>query len=171
MIKITPCYLLLGTNLGDKNHNLQTAKTSIEEKLGTIEITSSVYLSEAWGDTNQDSFLNQVVKLNVPFSAREVLETCLQIERQMGRVREKKWGSRLIDIDILYFGDLVNEESDLVIPHPEIQNRRFTLVPLVELDANFVHPKLGRTNAEMLQNCKDELRVEPVTNQISYQVS
>ena len=89
-------------------------------------------------------------------------ETLLDIETRIGRVRFEKWGERKIDIDILYYGDQTINTGNLQIPHPEIQNRRFTLVPLVEIASDFVNPALGKTSVEMLEECPDTLGVEPV---------
>lgn len=156
------CFLLLGTNLGDKESNLQKALYEISVQIGAIITKSSIYSTAAWGKENQDSFLNQVIKITTKKSPKEVLSECLSIEKELGRVRFEKWGERLIDIDILYYDELIMNEDELTIPHPQIQNRRFTLVPLVELEEGYVHPVLQKTQMELLNICKDELEVNKI---------
>src|ERR1044071_8642758 len=147
-------FLLLGSNLGDRLANLDEAK----RQLGNIVATSSVYETAAWGNTNQGSFLNQVVQINAKLYPEDLLKKIQDIEIGMGRRRVEKWGPRIIDIDILFYKDLVINTPDLVIPHPEIQNRRFTLIPLLEL-TNMVHPVLKKTISELLDECNDLLPV------------
>lgn len=155
-------YLLLGTNLGDRKKNLTTAITSIENHLGKIIQKSSIYESEAWGFHDQPAFYNQVVKLITSFSPEELLKKITLIEKKMGRVRHEKWKERLIDIDILYFNDLIINTRQLVIPHPQIQNRRFTLVPLCEISADEIHPVLKKSNLELMEELSDSLRVKKI---------
>ena len=162
------CYILLGTNLGDKLSNLQLAIRQIEENLGTISSASSVYETEPWGRTEQDSFLNQVLCIMTKLDPLETLASCLKIEKAMGRVRFEKWKERVIDIDILYFNDEIYTSPSLVIPHPEIQNRRFTLEPLVEISPDHVHPKLLKTNKKLLAICDDLLKVNVFSPQINH---
>ncbi|MEO9802579.1 MAG: 2-amino-4-hydroxy-6-hydroxymethyldihydropteridine diphosphokinase [Reichenbachiella sp.] len=153
------CFLLLGTNIGDKRHNLLQARELISARAGVILTSSFVYQTSAWGKEDQDDFLNQVLYLKTSFEPKELLNLCLEIEKKLGRVRFEHWGERLIDIDILYFENLVIEDDELIIPHPEIQNRKFTLVPLVEIAADYLHPKLKQTNKDLLGLCTDPLDV------------
>ena len=153
-------YLLLGTNLGDRLSNLQRAKELMVPKMITVIRESSVYETAAWGIEDQPSFLNQVLKVDFIKAAERLLDGILEIEEEMGRVREEKWGSRLIDIDILYFGDRIVNNQRLTIPHPEIQNRRFTILPLLELAPEFKHPSLGLTHQELLDQTPDHLEVK-----------
>lgn len=155
-------YVLLGTNIGDKLKNLEAARLLIEKSVGIIRRSSKIYETEAWGKTDQPSFYNQVVCLTTSLSPEILLSTLLDIETRIGRVRYEKWGERIIDIDILYYGSHTINKSELHVPHAEIQNRRFTLVPLVEIAKNFLHPILGKTSEEMLEDCPDTLNVEPV---------
>ena len=154
------CFLLLGTNLGDKSQNLLTAKEQIVSKIGALNSESSIYHTSAWGKEDQGDFLNQVLSVKTALSPQEVLSCCLSIEKEMGRIRFEKWGERLIDIDILYFDDLITKEENLIVPHQELQNRKFTLIPLVELAPDFVHPILVKTNRQLLELCKDDLEVK-----------
>lgn len=147
-------FLLLGSNMGDRLHHLNEAR----EKIGDVLAGSSVYATAAWGNKNQADFYNQVVEVGSKLDAVQLLEKIQQVELSMGRKRIEKWGPRIIDIDILLFRNEVVNTKQLTIPHPEIQNRRFTLVPLREL-TNLVHPVLNKTIDQLLQECKDPLPV------------
>ncbi len=149
----------MGTNLGDKSANLSTAIHEVSDQIGQVITKSSIYRTAAWGKEDQDDFLNQVIEVECDLDPHKVLKACLSIEQEMGRIRYEKWGERLIDIDVLYYDDLVIETSSLVIPHPELQNRRFTLIPLVEIAPNFIHVGFNQTNRELLECCKDQLEV------------
>lgn len=146
--------------MGDKVSNLLQVRHLILQNIGIIVKVSSIYQTAAWGKMDQKDFLNQVLEIQTELIPHQLLIECLEIERQMGRERFEKWGERLIDIDILYYNDLVIEEVHLKIPHPEIQNRRFTLTPLVEVAPDFSHPVLLRNNSELLQLCTDSLQVK-----------
>lgn len=153
-------FLLLGTNLGDRRKNLMDALWAIEARAGMIRRRSAIYETEAWGVTNQPSFYNQVVQIATFLKPLELLDQLLSIEDTMGRLRNKKWGERIIDIDILFFGSDVIRSEDLTVPHPELHNRRFTLVPLAEIADEFIHPALHQTIHELLKNCPDPLGVK-----------
>jgi 2-amino-4-hydroxy-6-hydroxymethyldihydropteridine diphosphokinase len=148
-------FLGLGTNVGNREENLRMARKYIANLVGVIASESSVYETAAWGNTEQNAFLNQVVEIETTFSSFAVLHLILKIEKDMGRVREIKWGARIIDIDILYYENDIISAEKLVIPHPFIQERKFVLMPLAEIAADFIHPKLKLTNAKLLENCKD----------------
>ncbi len=156
----TGVFLLLGTNLGDRNKNLANALEAIEATIGVIRQKSSVYETAAWGITDQSSFYNLVIEMETPLSSRETLQQVLLIEQKIGRKRNEKWGERIIDIDILLFGNETIETKDLVIPHPQLANRKFTLVPLNEIAPHKIHPKLQRTINELLTSCPDTLAVQ-----------
>lgn len=153
-------FLLLGSNLGNRKKVLKNAAVSIKKKIGKIEKYSSIYETLAWGNEDQPAFLNQVVIVETSLTPKEVLVTINSIEKELGRIRHKKWGERLIDIDILYYDDLIINTEKLKIPHPEIANRRFTLIPLIEIDPNFKHPILDKTHSSLLETCNDELEVK-----------
>jgi 2-amino-4-hydroxy-6-hydroxymethyldihydropteridine diphosphokinase len=155
----TPVFLLLGTNLGDRISNLTNATQAIKRVVGTVVNASSVYETSAWGKTDQPSFLNQAVEITTRLEPEAVLKSILSIEEGLGRKRNEKWGERTIDIDILMFGDKICQQPDLVIPHPQLANRRFTLVPLNEIAPEFVHPVFKKTVAELLAACPDGLSV------------
>jgi 2-amino-4-hydroxy-6-hydroxymethyldihydropteridine diphosphokinase len=155
-------FILLGTNLGDKMANLKKAIVLIKSELCTIVLYSGIYKTAAWGNTNQDNFYNQVIEVNTELSANDLLQKLLQIETQMGRVRNEKWEARIIDLDILYFNHEIIDTENLKIPHPYLHVRRFTLAPLVQIAPAFLHPVFNKTNAELLQNCSDNSEVKLV---------
>jgi 2-amino-4-hydroxy-6-hydroxymethyldihydropteridine diphosphokinase len=153
-------FLLLGSNQGDRRLSLSGAQVAITEQIGPIINSSSIHMSSAWGHTEQPDFLNQVVEIRTELEPVELLDEILKIEIQLGRIRFKKWGPRIIDIDILYYGNKVIQSEGLTIPHMGIPARRFTLEPLKEIAPDFVHPVLHKTNTELLILCNDSLGVQ-----------
>lgn len=151
-----PVYLLLGSNLGDRLHIMHTAVEMLAEAVGSVTAMSSVYETAPWGVLDQPAFLNQVVEVHTTLAAEEVLRLVLEIERELGRVRYERWGARVIDIDILFFNNHVQDSARLTVPHPRLHERRFTLVPLVELIPFYVHPVLEKTLSELLETCTDD---------------
>ena len=153
-------YLLLGSNLGNRELLLDNAIKQIEQKIGKVFAKSAIYETAAWGKTDQPSFLNLALGVETSLSPIELLNTILAIEEKLGRIREEKWGARLIDIDvILYCNEVVNLGEILTIPHVELQNRRFVLQPLAEIAPNQIHPILKKTILELLENLTDSLIV------------
>jgi len=152
--------LLLGTNLGDRIANLTNAKSRLKDFFGVIEFSSKVYQTSAWGKMDQNAFLNQVIVVNYEGYTLTALDQILTIEAELGRVRNEKWGERLIDIDILFHGDRIISESRLQVPHPYLHLRNFTLQPLKEVGEQWLHPKLGKTINELSSDCPDTLAVE-----------
>lgn len=160
-LECTTAYLLLGGNLGEREDNLRKAIELIGSDIGSVEAQSSIYETAAWGKTDQPSFLNQAVAVATKFNALEVLEKALAIEQKLGRVRKDKWGERLIDIDLILFGDeVINIEGKLQVPHPQMQNRRFVMQPLAEIAPNVIHPGLGKTILELTEKITDNLAVK-----------
>ena len=155
-------YLLLGSNMGDSRLQLSTAIKNISMVIGEIIDSSSLYSTKAWGNTDQPDFLNQVIVVNTSLAAQEVLSTILEIESRMGRVRTIKNAPRVIDIDILFFNEEIINQNNLKIPHPEIENRRFVLVPLNQLAPHFQHPVSKENMQTLLLNCPDLLEVKEV---------
>lgn len=152
-------YILLGGNVGDAMQNLQQATKWLEKKCGTIVQKSGVYKTAPWGKIDQQHFLNQAISIETPVTAHQLMQEILNIEKKMGRQRLEKYGPRIIDIDILFFNDYVIDQPHLSIPHPEVQNRRFALVPLAEIAADMIHPVLSKTITELLTTCPDRLEV------------
>ena len=153
-------YLLTGGNLGDREQNLATARELISQQCGTITAASALYETAAWGKTDQPSFLNQAIEIETALTARQLIRRILKVEKLMGRGREEKYGPRLIDIDILLFNNEKHNYPLLKLPHPEMQNRRFALLPLAEIVPEMEHPLLKKTITELLKDCKDELPVK-----------
>jgi 2-amino-4-hydroxy-6-hydroxymethyldihydropteridine diphosphokinase len=149
-------YILLGTNLGNKLLHLNQAVQHLLASGLLIRAQSNIYQTKAWGNINQDDFLNVVLQVETKLNAIKLLETLLAIELQMGRVRgEEQWLPRLIDIDILYYNDEVVDHPHLIIPHPYIAKRRFTLIPLNDIDPAYIHPQLKLSNKALLEACED----------------
>jgi 2-amino-4-hydroxy-6-hydroxymethyldihydropteridine diphosphokinase len=153
-------FLLLGSNVGNSYDNLKTAIHRIQTDAGVVIKQSSIYRTKAWGKIDQPDFLNQVIQIETNLSPKELLVSVLEIEKKMGRVRNEKWGPRIIDIDILFYNQEIVNLPQLIIPHPEIAARRFTLSPLAELSPDFSHPLLNKTVVELLKTCADPLPVE-----------
>lgn len=155
-------FLLLGSNLGDSEKVLSTARTHIQASAGKIIRSSAIYKTKAWGISEQPDFLNQVIEIESSLQPEDLMDVLLNIEKEMGRVRYKKWYARLIDIDILYYGAMVIKTENLTIPHPENQNRNFVLVPMAEIAPTLIHPLLGMTQTDLLKNTSDPLEVYPL---------
>lgn len=157
-------YLLIGGNLGNRKENFSRAISLINEQCGSLTRSSSIYETEAWGITDQPSFLNQALEIVTELNARQLMRKILKIEKIMGRVRKEKLGPRVIDIDILLFENEIHDLRFLKIPHPELQNRRFVLVPLAEINSGLQHPILKKTIAQLLEECPDNLEVKKIAD-------
>lgn len=153
-------YLLTGGNIGDRLMNLQQASLKIEKEAGTVLKKSAIYETAAWGLTDQNPFLNQVLLISTSSNPEDLLQTLLHIEQELGRKRMIKMGPRNIDIDILFYNNEIISSPNLTVPHPQIANRRFVLTPLNEIAPAFVHPVLQKTIAQLLEVCPDNLEVK-----------
>ncbi len=153
-------YLLLGSNLGDSQQQLSEAKKYIEQQIGRVVLQSSLYLTEAWGNIQQPDYFNQVIVVETALRVEETLHIILSVEKNMGRIRTQKNAPRIIDIDILFFDHQIVNKRDLIIPHPQLQNRRFALQPLHEIASDFVHPVFQKTIQQLLNECPDSLNVK-----------
>jgi len=153
-------YLLLGGNLGEREQYLETATRRIKEHCGAVIRMSSIYESEPWGFEDNRDFLNQVIVIRTKLDPHRLLGEVLKIEDSMGRKRiPGKFVSRKIDIDILFYGKHIVEDAKLKIPHPRLQERRFVLMPLLEIAPELKHPVLKKTMRELYSECPDKLRV------------
>ncbi|WP_426061950.1 2-amino-4-hydroxy-6-hydroxymethyldihydropteridine diphosphokinase [Hymenobacter sp. B1770] len=157
----TLAYLLLGSNLGNRAALLAAARQELATTAGDIVAQSGLYETAAWGRENQPAFLNQALAVRTWLRPEELLAACQAAEQQAGRRRVEQWGSRTLDVDILFHGRQVIESPDLTIPHPRLPERRFALVPLAEIAKALRHPQLGLTVTELLAHCPDPLPVRP----------
>ncbi len=155
-------YLLLGSNMGNSKQQLAVAVKHITKDIGKVLRHSHLYQTAAWGKTDQPDFLNQVIVIETKLSAQQTIAAILNIEKKMGRVRTEKNAPRIIDIDILFFNKDIINEKDLTIPHPQLANRRFVLVPLNELSPQLVHPESKKTIHYLLRVCADKLPVNKI---------
>jgi 2-amino-4-hydroxy-6-hydroxymethyldihydropteridine diphosphokinase len=153
-------FLGIGSNLGDRKNNLDNAVGKIDEYIGKVVASSSIYETEPWGFEVEEEFLNMVVKVETRLEPSGMLGRILMIEALLGRIRsEKQYSSRVIDIDILLYEGLVLEELTLKIPHPLMHKRRFVLVPLCEIEPEIVHPVMKKTVKTLLELCTDNSNV------------
>ena len=157
-------YLLIGGNLGDRIQNLADANRLIEEEIGEIIKMSSIYETAAWGITEQPDFLNQVLLVKTKLTAEKMMLVILSIEKKLGRIRTQKNASRIIDIDILFFNNEIINKPQLTIPHPELQNRKFALIPLNEIAPDLIHPVFKQSIKNLLSTSKDTLPVRLRSN-------
>lgn len=153
-------YLHTGSNMGNRLSNLSEVNNRIEQKIGQIKKISSIYETSAWGETAQASFLNQALEVSTLLSPEAVLEQIHKIEKTMGRIRKKKWSERLIDIDILFYGNEIIRSKHLIIPHEHLHKRNFVLIPLNEIIPDFTHPIFEKSIKMLLEDCSDDLAVK-----------
>ena len=152
-------YILTGGNMGGREKYLNQAIKLIRLNVGNVISTSSIYETAPWGKQDQPAFLNQVLIVETKLLPTELLTSILSIEKKLGRERFEKMGPRTIDIDILFYNDLILKTPTLVIPHPQIEKRRFVLTPLVEIDENLKHPVSNQPMKALLEVCPDHLPV------------
>ena len=156
------CYVLFGSNMGDKNQIFAQACLFINNRCGRIVKVSSAFESEPWGFEAEEWFLNRVIVLETELGPESLLAELLDIEKELGRVRHPEvegYCSRTADLDILYYGDRVIQTPTLTVPHPRLHLRRFALLPLCDVMPDFVHPVFQMTQMELLQRCPDESMV------------
>lgn len=155
-------YLLLGSNLGNRLDYLQAARQQISKLCGPVLAASSIYETEAWGLTNQPSFYNQAICITTELAPPILMQTLLQIEADLHRVRTQQYGSRTIDIDILLIDAEISNTPLLQLPHPALPQRRFALIPLAEIAPQLLHPTAKMTVTELLHQCTDTLAVQKI---------
>ena len=160
MNKLEKIYLHTGSNLGQKEQQLDQARQLIGQTIGQVTAQSQVYETEAWGLPDQPNFVNQALEVETALSPDELINRILSIEQKMGRIRSEKWTARLIDIDIIFYSDKIIKTEKLTIPHPFMHERNFVLIPLVEIAGNFIHPELQTSIKELYERSKDQLKVK-----------
>lgn len=154
-------YLLIGGNQGNREDLLEKAISGLNSKAGKVVALSSIYETEAWGFESEQDFLNQVVKIETKFEPYNLLDACFEIESELGRIRNYRgYESRLMDIDILFYDDIILETEKLHLPHPRLQDRNFALIPMNEVAPTLKHPLFKKTINEMLSECEDSCLVK-----------
>jgi len=152
---MTKVFLGLGSNLGDRGKNIKEAVRQLQESGIAREMrTSSLYETEPEGIKEQPLFLNAILEMETDLSPRDLLDMLQAIEKRLGRKKVQKWGPRIIDLDILLYGDMVVREEDLEIPHPLLAKRSFVLDPLAEIAPETVHPQLKMTISALRDKLK-----------------
>jgi 2-amino-4-hydroxy-6-hydroxymethyldihydropteridine diphosphokinase len=152
----------MGGNVGDTIAIFSSARAWIEQSIGEISIASGIYRTEAWGVTGQDNYYNQVLVISTSLSVERLLVEIMKIEQRMGRERAERNAPRTLDLDILFYDDLVVQTENLTIPHPRLHLRNFCLVPLNEVVPAYIHPLLRKTVRQLKIECRDKLTVELV---------
>ncbi len=165
-------YLSLGSNLGNKLENLQGAIDEINQEIGHVTNISSVYKTKSWGFEGED-FYNICIEISSSLNPEKMIQSVLQIENRLGRTRDdaKTYNNRVIDIDILLFDDEIIFFNELKVPHPEMLNRKFVLVPLTEIAPNVIHPISKRTILICLQQCSDSQSIDKINAKLIRPIS
>lgn len=156
-------YIGIGSNLGDKLMHCEKAISEILKiDRHRLLAKSSLFKTQPIGYTSQDWFVNGVIKIRTDLDASDLFRALKDIEFKLGRTETFRWGPRTIDLDILFFDDIEIHTEELHIPHPQIQNRQFVLIPLTEIDRHFIHPVLKKTVQELLDHCGEDQGVEKI---------
>ena len=158
-MKQQTAYLLLGSNIGDRQQHLSTALRKIGDKVGLIQKVSSAYETQPWGVTNQDDYLNMAVQVSTSLTPELLFKKLKAIEAAEGRISIIQNAPRTLDIDILFYDEMVIASKLLIIPHPRLHLRRFVLTPLVDIAPDLIHPVLKKSIQDLLDLCPDEKTV------------
>lgn len=148
-------YIAFGSNIGDRKAYILSAMDEMRERGMEFLKISTMYETEPYGVTDQPKFMNCVATVRTELSPIILMETLLEVEKSLGRVREKRWGPRVVDLDIVFYDHKIVSFANLIIPHSDMQNRAFVLEPLYEIDPHYVHPILHKTVAELLDDLKE----------------
>ena len=157
-------FLSLGGNLGNTQEIFERCYPMIENKVGAILEQSSLYRTAAWGLTDQADFINQVILLETNLLPEDILTEIQAIEKELGRERTITWGPRTLDLDILFIDQHIIQTTDLRVPHPHIQDRKFILIPLQEIAGEYMHPVFKKTMIQLLQETNDTTAVTLIPN-------
>jgi len=157
-------YLLIGSNEGDRLSQLKTARILLQEMAGEISLYSSIYETASWGVEDLPPHLNQALLLKTTYAPFDLLEVIHVIENKLGRQRQRKWGLRSMDIDIIYYENQVINTPQLIIPHALMQERNFVLAPLTEIAPEMIHPVFLKTNQQLFKESKDKLKIRKISD-------
>lgn len=150
-------YIGIGTNIGNRQENIQKAIRHLEEVSEVLKV-SQIIETPPYGKTDQPNFLNCVVEIDTDLTPNELIVTLLEIEEKMGRIRKEKWGPRIIDLDILFYGNLIIHNEQLTVPHYDFENRMFFVQPMYELDKDFVHPLSNKMIKDIFVKLRGEMK-------------
>jgi 2-amino-4-hydroxy-6-hydroxymethyldihydropteridine diphosphokinase len=155
-------FIGLGGNMGNVSETFDLVLKDIQQKIGPVVKSSSRYQTEPWGNKKQDNFLNQVICVETSLGPHEVLKQIFDIEKKLGRNRDKnnQFAPRTIDIDILFFGNKIINEEHLTIPHPRLHLRNFVLTPMMEIAPGFIHPSFNKSISDLFNNETDQSLVK-----------
>lgn len=156
----TQLFISIGSNLGNREEYLTKCRKLLNWHVGEIITSSQIYETQAWGDTDQGDFLNQVLKLKTGHSAQALIIELQRIEKYIGKEVIRKYGPRVIDIDVLYYSTDIINDYNLTVPHPNLHERKFVLIPLAEIAPDFVHPVLHKSSIELLGSISDPSRLK-----------
>ena len=155
-------FISIGSNLGDRKTNCKRALEAMAEFSNVVKV-SSLYETEPVGNENQPDFINLAVEISTDLSPHELLKHLNEIEGRLGRIRSEKWGPRTIDLDIIFYGEVILNDNDLIIPHPEAHERQFVLEPICEIDSELIYPGLGIPVYDVLRKLKTNKKVVKVS--------
>jgi 2-amino-4-hydroxy-6-hydroxymethyldihydropteridine diphosphokinase len=162
-------FLALGSNLGNRIENLQSAVENIIEQIGAIQSIAPLYETEPWGFNSDNWFVNTVIEIETVLKPMGLLNKCMHIETELGRKRNKTdlgYSSRLIDIDILFYDKRIIDLPELVIPHKHLQDRKFVLMPLNDIAPDFMHPLTKQPVNVLLENCIDKMELVKIEHRL-----